>query len=89
MENNMSKMNRTELNMNEAEEVVGGVVAGGLRHKPAAKAGYYIHQITAHDTVWGLSRKYGISMDAIMRANPSIEDKRLIRTGFWLYIPKK
>ena len=89
MEMNEKEMNRQELNMNEAEEVAGGVTAGGLRNKPAPKDGYYIHQITAHDTVWGLSRKYGVSMDAIVKANPSIEDKRLIRTGFWLYIPKK
>jgi hypothetical protein len=28
-------------------------------------------------------------MDAILRANPSIRDKRLIRTNYWLYIPAR
>ena len=81
--------NMKELNENELEQVSGGAVAGGLAHKPAEKAGYILHQITAKDTVWGLSRKYHCSMDAIMAANPSIEDKRLIRTNYWLYIPVK
>ena len=81
--------NLNELNMNEMEEAVGGATAGGMAKKPAPKAGYIIHQITATDTVWGLSKKYGVTMDAIVKANPTITDKRLIRTGFWLYIPKK
>ena len=78
-----------ELNLVEMEEVNGGVVAGGLRYKPAAKAGYILHKITAKDTVWGLARKYHCSMDAIVAANPSIEDRRLIRTNYWLYIPAR
>ena len=78
-----------ELNLNEMEEVNGGAMAGGLRTKPAAKAGYILHKITPKDTVWGLSRKYHCSMDAIVKANPSIQDKRLIRANYWLYIPKR
>ena len=82
--------NMNELNINEMEKISGGIVAaGGVKDKPAPKAGYIIHQITATDTVWGLSRKYGVTMDAIVEANPSIKDKRLIRTGYYLYIPKK
>ena len=81
--------NMMELNLVEMEEVSGGVVAGGLRYKPAAKAGYILHKITARDTVWGLARRYHCSMDAILRANPSIRDKRLIRTNYWLYIPRR
>ena len=81
--------NMMELNLVEMEEVNGGVVAGGLRYKPAAKAGYILHKITARDTVWGLARRYHCSMDAILRANPSIRDKRLIRTNYWLYILRR
>ena len=81
--------NMMELNLVEMEEVNGGVVAGGLRYKPAAKAGYILHKITARDTVWGLARRYHCSMDAIVAANPSIEDRRLIRTNYWLYIPAR
>ena len=81
--------NMKELNMNEMETVSGGVVAGGMKDKPAAKNGYIIHKITATDTVWALSRHYGCTMDDIVRANPTIQDKSLIRTGYYLYIPKK
>ena len=81
--------NMKELTENELEQVNGGAVAGGLAHKPRAKAGYILHKITARDTVWGLSRKYHCSMDAIVAANPSIEDRRLIRTNDWLYIPAR
>ena len=77
-----------ELNTSELEAVNGGIVpAGGVKQKPVPKAGYIVHQITAMDTVWGLSRKYNVTMDAIVKANPSIKDKRLIRTGYLLYIP--
>ena len=81
--------NMKELNMNEMETVSGGVVAGGMKDKPAAKNGYIIHKITATDTVWALSRHYGCTMDDIVKANPTIQDKSLIRTGYYLYIPKK
>ena len=81
--------NAIELNMNELELVNGGVVAGGLARKPRKRAGYIRHQISATDTVWGLSRKYHCSMDAIVAANPSIEDRRLIRTNYWLYFPAR
>ena len=82
-------MENKELNMNEMETVSGGVVAGGMKDKPAAKNGYIIHKITATDTVWALSRHYGCTMDDILKANPTIQDKSLIRTGYYLYIPKK
>ena len=78
-----------ELNMNELETVTGGTVAGGMKNKPENKAGYIIHKITNTDTVWNLSRHYGCTMDDILKANPSIQDKSLIRTGYYLYIPKK
>ena len=82
-------MDNKELNMEEMETVSGGkVAAGGMKNKPEAKAGYTIHHITTTDTLWGLSRKYGTTIEAIMRANPSIKDRNLIRTGYWLYIPK-
>ena len=77
-----------ELNMNEMEAVSGGkVAAGGMKNKPAPKAGYTVHHITNTDTLWDLSRKYNTTIDAIMKANPTIKDRNLIRTGYYLYIP--
>ena len=81
--------NIKELNPEELESANGGAIAGGMKNKPNAKTGYIIHKITATDTVWSLSRHYGCKMDAIVKANPTIQDKSLIRTGYYLYIPKK
>ena len=79
-----------ELTMNEMDEVSGGrVAAGGLKNKPGEKAGYILHKITANDTVWGLAKRYGVTMNAIVKANPSIKNPRLIRTNYWLYIPAR
>lgn len=82
-------MSTNELNTNEMEVVSGGVAAGGMKNKPEPKSGYIIHKITDTDTLWALSRHYHTTIEAIMKANPSIQDRRLIRTGYWLYIPAK
>ena len=85
-------MENTELNLEQMEEVAGGagkVRAGGLKDKPAEKAGYAIHKITASDTLIRIANKYGTTVEAIMACNPSIKDKRMIRTGYYIYVPKK
>ena len=81
-------MDNMELNINEMENVNGGVAAGGVKDKPAPKKGFIIHKITDTDTLWALSRHDHTTIEAIMAANPSIQDKRLIRTGYYIYIPK-
>ena len=81
-------MNMMELGMNEMEQISAGTAAGGVSRKPRTRRGYIRHKITATDTVWGLAKRYHCTMDEIVRANPSIRDRRLIRTNYWLYIPK-
>ena len=79
-----------ELNQEELDNVAGGkyVPAGGEPHLDP-KAGYIIHHITSHDTLIRIANHYGVTVQAIMKANPSIKDKNLIRTGYYLYIPVK
>ena len=85
----MEMLMMKELTMNEMNAVSGGIVAaGGVKNKPRVRHGYIRHRITANDTVWGLSRHYHCSIDSILRANPTIKDARLIRTNYWLYIPR-
>ena len=87
MENN--ELNN-ELNLDEMEEVSGGKVrAGGLKKKPGDKDGFIIHQITATDTMIRIAEKYGTTVSAIMACTPSIKDKRWIRTGYYIYVPKR
>ena len=87
MENDIKAIEITEEQM---DEVSGGkVVAGGMKDKPAAKAGYIVHQITATDTLTRIANKYGTTVKALMEANPTIKDAHWIRTGYYLYVPSK
>ena len=86
-------MENNELRVDELEKVSGGkayVPAGGLKDRPDSSqipAGCTIHQITATDNLTRIAAKYKTTIKAIMDRNPSIKDKNLIRTGYWLIVP--
>lgn len=66
-------------------------VMGTKKKKKAARAadGQKYH-IKRGDTLWALSRKHGVSIDAIVKANPSkIKDPDLIYAGDTIVIPAK
>ena len=64
-------------------------ISGGAFKKPAAKTGYTIYKIQAHDTLIRIANKFGIkSYKEILKWNPKITNPRLIRTGDYLYIKK-
>ena len=46
-----------------------------------------MHKVKWGDTLWDLSRKYGVSIDAIVKANKQIKDPHWIYTGDTLVIP--
>lgn len=48
--------------------------------------GVVVHTIARGDTLWGLSRRYGVSVEALCRANPGVEPRRLI-PGKTLLVP--
>ncbi|BCX49145.1 hypothetical protein HAHE_30530 [Haloferula helveola] len=52
---------------------------------PAATAS--THTVVSGDTLWGLSRKYGVSVDAIRSANAMAATDNNIRLGQTLNIP--
>jgi len=81
-----------ELNPEQMEEVAGGkkyVPAGGSPTPLPPKSGCIVHKITARDTLIRIAEKYNTTVAAIMRLNPSIKDKSLIRTGYYIYVPVK
>lgn len=41
------------------------------------------------DTMWGIARKYGVSLSALIKANPQIKDPDLIYAGQKINIPSK
>ena len=45
------------------------------------------HKVQWGDTLWDLSRKYGVSIDSIVKANKQIKDPHWIYTGDTLVIP--
>lgn len=47
------------------------------------------HIVKAGDTLIGLAKKYGVTVEAIMQANPSIKNPNLIYDGQVLVIPVK
>ena len=84
----MAELN--EMNPAELEEVTGGKTAAGGSPTPLSpKAGYVVYRIAANDTLIRIANKYGTTVNAIMAANPSIKDKRLIRAGYYNYVPSK
>ena len=47
--------------------------------KPAADAPY--HTVVQGDTLWGISRRYGVSLEKLLELNPFIKNPNLIRMG--------
>ena len=72
----------TELGLDEMNQI-----AGGAFRRPAEKKGFFIHKITARDSLIRIAKKYGIkSYKEILKWNPKFTNPRLIRTGDYLYI---
>ena len=77
----------SELNMEEMGEIFGGNDDGGYAKKPGAKKGCKIYQIQPGDTLYKIAKNNKTSVDAIMKVNPEIKDRSLIRAGHYIYIP--
>ena len=53
---------------------------------PEQSCGFY-HQVQRGQTLSSISRYYGVSIQALMRANPHISNPNVIYAGSWVYIP--
>lgn len=55
-------------------------VSGGKENtgtdRPAA-----VHTVVQGDTLWGIARKYGLTLERLMELNPGIKNPNLIRMG--------
>lgn len=67
------------------EETTPAPTAPSAPAAPVASAGS--HTVASGDTLWGLSRKYGVSVDAIRAANGMAADDNNIRLGQSINIP--
>ena len=48
---------------------------------------FVVHEVKKGETLSKLAKKYGTTIDSIMKHNPIIKDKNLIVTGWKLEIP--
>jgi D-alanyl-D-alanine carboxypeptidase/D-alanyl-D-alanine-endopeptidase (penicillin-binding protein 4) len=53
---------------------------------PADSGGPTMHHVTRGESMDGIARRYGVSLDDLLEANPSVEPRRL-QAGSWIRIP--
>ncbi len=58
-----------------------GTASAGGTSAPAAGAAPRTHRVVKGDTLWAISRKYGVALNALIALNPQIKDPDLIRVG--------
>lgn len=66
--------------------LIGQVICVPMAAPGPCPAGTTAYTIRRGDTLWALSRRYGTTVDAILRANPGI-DPRSLRVGQIICIP--
>ena len=81
LENKTTEINETELNAEDMEEV-----SGGAFRVPPAKEGFMIYQVQYGENLTRIAQKFNTTVNKILKDNPRIKDKNLIRTGSYLYI---
>ena len=80
------KIDNTELNLNELEEAAGG--KGGSKRELHPTKYCDVHQIVEGENLTRIAKKYGTTVNALLKANPTITDKNDITAGYWIYVPR-
>lgn len=80
-------------NLNGARIAEGDIVVIPAKRKPLPQvvnridSNYIQHQVQPKETLYGLSKRYGISIDEILRENPKVTNG--LEIGMVVFIPKK
>ena len=53
----------------------------------AAEAEHAVYTVRKGDTLWGIAKRFGVSLTALIAANPQITNPNLIYPGDRVYIP--
>ena len=65
----------------DAPRRVSGTAFAGGTSAPAAGAAPKTHRVVKGDTLWAISRKYGVALNSLIALSPQIKDPDLIRVG--------
>lgn len=61
--------------------------AGGAVQAPQAAQPKTTHSVVSGDTLWGISHRYSVELEDLLRANPGIKNPNLIHVGEKVVIP--
>lgn len=67
--------------------VTGAIGLSVLVGSSAAMAAPATHTVSGNDTMWLISKKYGVSLSSLIQANPQIANPNVIWSGMSLNIP--
>lgn len=67
--------------------VTGAIGLSVLLGSSAAMAASASHTVSDNDTMWLISKKYGVSLTSLIQANPQVANPNVIWSGMKLYIP--
>ncbi len=80
-------MDNKELNINEMEQVSGGVA--GSPTPLDAKSGCEVYRVIGGDNLTRIAARFNTTVDYLMTLNKGIiTNKNFIRAGFYIYVPK-
>ena len=64
-----------------------GKANGGLEKSPDSTKQKTVCTVVSGDTLWGISRRYNVDLEDLLRVNPGIKNPNLIRVGEEVVIP--
>ncbi|PZN07547.1 MAG: hypothetical protein DIU69_11485 [Bacillota bacterium] len=53
---------------------------------PATSPGGFVYTVRPGDTLYGIARRFGVSMDALLAANPQIQDPSIVCPGQIIWV---
>ena len=78
--------NRTDLSLDELEQVTGG--HGGSPTKLPEEPGTIVYKIGRGENLSRIARRYGVTVDDILAVNrDTIANRNNITAGYYIYIP--